>query len=538
MKDRQNKSNSLVKQGAILAIAAVLVKFIGFVYKIPLQRFILNDQAYSYYYQGFAVYGVILIVSAYGVPAALSKMLSEKNALGKYAEADQILRLTTVITTILSVIGAAVLWFGSDIIASLLGVEQTAYSLRALAPTMLLMPFLCILRGYFQGHNSMVPTAISQILEQLGNVVGGLILASIYVKASLEQGAAGATFGTFVGATLAVLFLLYLFVQYRRKEKHYKAGMAPSTKSDKEVIIMILRVLIPITVVAAITSIINLIDQGMYPTAMGAQGVDRAVFEDTLGLYSGKFLLLTNFPIGIATALAAATIPSIAKSVALKDYKMAESKMNKIIKVVTIVSLPAAVGLGVLARPILLTIFGDDLVGESLEIAVQLFVYGSCTVYFFSIFQITNAVLQGMHHVKEPVKNMLIAGTVKVILNFILLFNLEMGVNSLVFSSIIFSIILTVLNIRSIYKYSNVRFNYVQLLSKPIIASVAMGIIAPLSYKLFFSLLNIISISCLAAIGVGAGTYFVVLILVKGVSRDEMALLPYGNKLADILRIK
>lgn len=536
MKERHNKGGNLVKQSAILAIAAFLVKFIGFVYKIPL-RAIITPEGYSLYYKGFAVYGVILVVTAYGVPMALSKMLSEKNTLGQYAEAEQVLKITAIFTTVLSVIGFLIMFFGADIIAVYgLKTPESATVLKALSPTLLLMPFLCVLRGYFQGHNSMAPTAVSQILEQLGNAGIGLVLAFILVNQSLVHGAAGATFGTFAGALLAVLFLLFLFTKYRVKEKRYKGHMKKSTLSNFQVLKNILMVLVPITVVAAITSVINLIDASMYPIAMSSLGVDKGITENAFGLYSSTFVLLTNFPIGIATALAAATIPSIASSMVKKEFKSAENKMSKMFKLVTVVALPASVGLAVLAGPISQTVLRIS--GDNLAIVKAFFVQGSCIVYFFSIFQITNAVLQGMHKVKEPVKNMLAAGAVKIIANIFFLFFTDAGVYGLIYSSIVFSILLTILNIRSIYRYSDVRFNFVHLLLKPIIASAVMGVAAILSYKLIFTVIGIVDISCILAIGVAGIMYFISLLLVKGISRQELEMMPMGAKIADKLNIK
>lgn len=538
MKERQNKGSNLVKQGTILAIAAIIVKFIGFIYKIPLQK-IIGDSGYTYYFQGFAVYGVILIISAYGVPMALSKMLSEKNALGKYAEAEQVLRITSILTIILSILGALFLWFGAEFIALMFfNTPEVEYALKALAPTLILMPFLCILRGYFQGHHTMVPTAVSQIIEQILNALGGLLLASLLIGASVELGAAGATLGTTLGALFAVLFLAYLFVNYRKREKKHNKNITQSEVSDKQILKEILYVLVPITIVATISSIINLIDSAMFPWGMASQGMEREIYTELLGLYSGKFLLLTNFPIAIATALAAATIPSIAASIVRKDFGLAEAKMNKVIKIVTIIILPATVGLTVLAEPILLTVYGQDFGINQLETATNYFRIGSCIVYFFSIFQITNAVLQGMHRVKEPVKNMLIAGTIKIILNFLFLFVLDLSAEGLIYSSIVFSVLLTVLNVRSIYRFSDVRFNWSRLLMKPIISSVVMGVLSWLAYKGAMLLTHSIIIACLFGIGIGAASYFVILLLIKGVDREELTLVPYGDKLADLLRIK
>ncbi|WP_105615932.1 putative polysaccharide biosynthesis protein [Vallitalea okinawensis] len=536
MKERQNKGSNLVKQGAILAIAGIITKFIGFIFKIPLQD-IIGNEGYAYYNQGFSIYNVLLIVSAYGVPMALSKIISEKNALGKYDEADQVLKVTSFLTIVLSFVTSLFMWFGADYIALIFNTPEVANTLRALSPTLALMPFLFIMRGYFQGHHTMVPTAISQIIEQILNALGGLFLAYLLVDMSVDLGAAGATLGTTLGAFFAIVFLAYLFFNYRKKEKKHKANSTKSQLSNKEILKEILYVIVPITIVAALSSIVNLLDTAMFPWGMAYHGAEN--IKEIWGLYTGKFMLLTNFPIAIATALSAATIPSIAASMVRKDFNIAKIKMNKVIKIITIIALPAAVGLTVLAEPILLTVYGSgDFEPGQLAIATNYFRIGSSIVYFFSIFQITNAVLQGMHQVKEPVKNMLIAGSIKIILNIVFLFGMGLSAEGLIYSSIVFSILLTVLNIRSIYRFSDVRFNWSHLLIKPIISCVVMGILSWLAYRGAMALTSSVSISSLIGIGIGAGSYFVVLLLIKGINREELTLIPYGDKLADILKIK
>lgn len=523
------RKNNLVKQGAILAVAGLIVKIIGFLYRIPLTN-LIGFEGMGYYGSAFQVYSVLLIISSYGIPVALSRILIEKRQLGKLKEEEQVFRMTTFLCMGLSALSAIILWFYSVPISKLLYKgSEGALAIKALAPAILICGGLSILRGYFQSRHTMVPTAISQVLEQVFNALGSFLFAMLFVKKSIEAGAAGGTLGTGFGALFGLLFLIYIFVNHRKREE--KISLKGVGFWDTKLFKDLLRLLIPITLISALTSIIGLIDFSMLSYGLDSTGFTESYSSEMKGIYVSVFLTITNVPIGIATALGVGALPSLSKSFIAKDYNLAKYKINKMIKTTVLVSVPSAVGLCVLAEPIVTIYKKSDIIDGAFFLKIA-----APYVVLFSLVQITNAILQSMGKMKIPLKNNFIAGCFKILANVVCLFVFEMGATGIIVANTIFGFIILVLNVNAIGFIIKLRFSWNKILVKPFISSVVMGVVAAISY-FYLQKIMLPLIACGFAIIFAIGTYGMSLIAFKGITADELAMLPMGKRLSRLFKL-
>lgn len=527
----KQKSN-LLKQGAILAVAGLVVKFLGFLYRLPLAN-TLGTVGMGYYSLAFQIFSVLLIISSYGAPAALSKILIEKREQNKHEEAVILFRITTLVILGLCIVLSTVMWFWAEPIVTLISTKDSTmatYAVRSLAPTILLLGGLSLLRGYFQSFKTMVPTAISQVIEQVFNAVGSVVFARWLVKYGLNWGAAGGTIGTGFGAFFGLTFLLFVFMIYRSKRK-MKESHLTNRWWDTQLFKEFIRVIVPISLLAAVSAIVSVIDTKMLYSSLSYVGYEEAAINGVNGAYNTTFLTLTNLPISVAIALAAASLPSISASYIRKDYELAKYKSNKVLKLTALIVVPAMIGLGVLAEPILGLIFSADFVQYSSYLKL-----GAPIVVTMSFVSITNTILQSMGHMKEPLKNMGIAGALKILTNTVLLFVFQMEGEGVIIATILFSVVMLILNVKSIYRETRVKFEWFKLLAKPCVAGVTMGIVSLIAWVNLKIILGE-KLGCIVAILFGAFTYGVVILLVKGVDEEELRMLPMGNKLVKLLGI-
>lgn len=527
---RTKNEPSLAKQGTILAVAAVLVRFIGFFYRIPLAN-MLGDEGIGNYSAAFKIYSLFLIISSYGVPIAISKMISERYTSKDYYNAHKIFKTTLMVTITISIICGLILWFGYDVLAGAVGYPRSNYAIRALAPTIVIVGIMSSFRGYFQGMNTMKPTAVSQIVEQVFNAVFSLVMAWALISQGVAYGAMGGTLGTGIGAFsgLIILILVYLLATRGINNRIKKQGEIKKVENSVDIIKELTITVMPILVGIAIMNIMNILDSKMLSAGLTQLNYPREEIDRLNGMLDNKFTLITTLPIAIATALASASVPSLAKSIVQQQFGMVKKKINTMLKFTMLVALPSAIGLLILAEPIIRLLFPEDSRG------VGLLQVGAVSVIFYCILQITTGLLQGIDKVMVPAKNALYGAIIKIILNFIFIYLLNMNVYGPVLSTNLFAIIVSILNLRSVIKYANVKINYVVAFVKPTISSVIMGLYS----FLFFRLLNWgtgnSNVSCLITIVISIIIYFIVLINIKGLTDEELGMLPFGGKIKAVI---
>lgn len=540
---RKKNSSNFVLQGGILAAAGLIVRLIGMVYRIPLIN-IIGDEGNGYYTAAFNIYSILLIVSSYSLPTAVSKMISTCQVKGEYKNSMRILKAALVYGTIVGALGAGALWFGADFFASMLEMPYASYALKTLAPTILIIAYLGVLRGYFQGLGTMVPTAVSQILEQIVNAVISIVAAyKLYeygLKVNLVHdgteyayayGASGGTIGTGAGAVAALLFFLVLAWGYRPvMRRQARRDKSRQVKSYTELSWMLFMTVFPIVLSSTIYNISSVVDNVLF-----GQGMEKLGMADQIasvwGVF-GKYHLLFMIPVAISNALSSSLIPSIARAVAAKDSAQVVNKVAVVIRCSMIIAIPASVGLTVLAGPVNKLLFGAEM--DSL--LVKLTAAGAFAVLFFSLSTVTNAVLQGINRLKLPVVHSAVALVIHVAVLWVMLTGLQWGIYSVVFSNMIFALIVCVLNNLAIGRALNYRQEMKKTFVIPLIASAVMGAAAFGVYKGVYLVVKSNLLGTLVSILAAVLVYGVLLIKLGCIDEAELYEMPAGRKLVRLAR--
>lgn len=536
-------SNFLV-QGSILAAAGIVVRLIGMVYRIPLARKI-GDVGNGYYNAAYSIYSLLLIMSSYSLPVAVSKMISARLARGQYRNSSRIFKAALFYATLAGLAGFLALWFGAEYFAAAISMPYSVYAIKALAPTIWVMAYLGVLRGYFQGHSTMIPTALSQIFEQVVNAVVSIVAASVLFDMGLKSnlvfgdteysyafGAAGGAVGTGAGALTAFLLFLFLLVVYRpimrRKARRDKSGYR---ESYGEISRLLFFTILPIIVSSAVYNISNVIDNGIFGNVMKQLEVSDQEIASHWGVYMGRYHLLFNIPVAIANSLSSSLIPSLSKAVAEKNKRQVLARISSAIRFSMIIAIPSAVGLAVLAGPVSNLLFS----GMDNAMLITMMLAGSSAVVVFSLSTVTNAVLQGLNHMAAPIVNSAVSLVIHTGILYVMLRVFRVGIYSVVYANILFAALVCVLNGISIARAVRYRQEVIKTFLIPGVCSGVMGAAAWGMYRLCSKAAGN-GISTAAAILAAVAVYFVLLIKLKGVDEKELKGMPGGTRLFRLAR--
>ena len=534
----KKKSGGFIKQAAILAAASLLVRFLGFVYRLPLTNMI-GDQGNAIYAGGYYIYTFLLILSSAGLPAAISKLVSERIALKQYRNAHRVFQAALVISTTLGTIFAIIMGLGAQQLANLIDIPDSYFSLLTLCPTLVIVAIMSVFRGYFQGMHTMVPTAISQIIEQVFNAFFSVYLAWLFLSVNVPEGmteniplaSAGGTMGTGIGALaglIVVVFAYYLIRPYLLWR--VKRCKQPYEESKKQLIGKVLQTAWPIIAGTAVFSITNLIDMSMVVSILQDTGFTQKEAEVLYGQLSGKYVTLTTLPVTISTAIATAVLPSIAASVKLKEKKQVRRKMALTYRVSMIISVPAAVGISALGPQIIAMLFPSASDGG------MLLTVGGISIIFLALCQTSTGILQGIGHIKVPVVGAILGAITKVILNILLIRIPTVNVLGAVLSTTGCYLVAGVFDVIMLSRLTGTKFDFMGSFLKPVIGSIVMADGTIGSYKLFFQLIGSNTIATLLAICVAIAIYGLVMLLIRGIVEEDLQAVPGGGKMIRLLR--
>ena len=534
----KNKTNFLI-QGSILAIAGVLVRVIGIVYRVPVNN-ILGEEGITYYGAAYDVYSLFLLISSMSMPIAVSKIVSAKVAKGEIKNAYRAFSGAIAIGFAIGLIVFCIVFFGAEGFAKLCGYPSAAYAIKVLAPVLFIMSVLGVLRGFFQGMGTMIPTAISQILEQIANAIVSIVGAMYLFKAgkaageSAALGAAGSTLGTLAGAAVALVFMTFVFILYLpvlKRQIRKNRGVQPEGYDSlgKE----LLYTIIPVLLSTTIYNLSSIFDSAVFGNICGKVfNMTESEYSSIYGVYSGTYKLLTTAPIAIASALSSAIIPSIIRSVEARDKRATFNKIESSLRLTMIVAIPAGVGLSVLAAPIIGLLFNL----ERFDAAVGIMRFAVLTVVVFSMSTLTNAVLQGVNRMKVPVINASISMVIHYIFLVIFLLVFKANLYVVVIADIVFGLVVCILNSIAIYKYVGYRQEILKTFILPFASAAIMGVVAYGTNFLLYKISGSNAISCILAICVAVVVYALSLLLIKGIGEDEIKMLPKGASLVTLLK--
>lgn len=540
--DDKTSGKHIIKQGTILATASVISRIIGMLYRSPMAA-VIGDKGNGLYSFAFEIYSIALILSSYSMPLAVSKLLSARFAKKEYKNADKIYKFAYIFAAVSGMVMALILFFGAGTIERLSGHEGLALPLKVLAPTVFVVALAGTIRGFFQSRNTMMPTAVSQLAEQIINAIVSIVVAVILVRFAANEfdkaryGAAGGTIGTLFGALSSLMFLIFLFVIYKpRMKKHLSHDKVGVTVSNEEVLKLIVATIVPVILSQTVYQSIGVVDGFMFGNLY--KGSDSTALY---GIYSSKYRLMVNVPNAISSALASSMIPSLVSLYTLKNFVEFRARLKTSVKFNMIIAFPCAFGISALSGMIMKLLFPTT----DTVISGRMLMYGSVAVLFYALSTVTNAALQGMDRMRLPVRHAAISLLIHIPLMVILLKFTKLGAHALVIGNIIYPLIVCALNWASVARYANYRQEVKTTFIIPLLASSVMWIetfclsrlmakVLPVNY-VTNALITIICIvnACLV--------YFIMLFVLKGVTREELKEFPMGGrmaKFADKLKIK
>ena len=541
MNNKDTKETNVLAQASILMVAGIITRIIGVLYRSPLTS-VIGDEGNGYYGIAVNIYTMILLVSSYSIPMAVSKVVSSKLAVHQYRNAHKVFKCALMYVLVVGGIASLITFFGASILIPS-NQPKAIPVLRILAPTIFFSGFLGVFRGYFQAYRNMLPTSISQILEQIAVAVVALVMANFMVHHFADAqpdvlrswSAAGATLGTGAGVLTALIFMLFVYQVNRktiqRKIARDKVSVDESYKDVMKIIVMIVA---PIILSAFLYNVNGYINSMIYTSVSELKGLKGSIVE---GFYAecGFFLTIINIPLTLSSTAPTSMMPEVSGAYARGDLKTAKEKIDKATWLSMFISIPCSVGLFALAGPITALLFPstDGTAGF-------LMMLGVITVIMNGMSNISNGVLQGIGKANIPMINAAIALVVDVVVVTVLMFVTDFGIYNVVLAMIAYALVMCILNDRALKRELHYKNPWKTAYMPAVFAAVPMGIVAFAVYQGIYLLTKSLPggnlLALMPAIVLGAGVYFLLYLYFAKPKEEELAGLPGGRKLIQITR--
>ena len=541
-----NTAKNVLIQGTILAAASIIAKIIGLLYRIPLFN-ILGDVGNSYYSTANEIYSIILMISSFSLPLAVSRLMSERIQKGEMRNANRVflcsMRFAVLSGAILALVTYA---FAGVLTKYVMNVEYAKYGLRVLAPVILIFAITGVFRGFFQGFSNMVPTALSQVIEQIVNAlvsIWGAWVLMDYGKSLVLQGenelvapgwgAAGATFGTVASVTIALLFMMYLYARFNRRFRHaVRKDRTLKRESSRYLYRILILTILPIILSTLVYNISNVLDQGIFNAILKSQNYTEKQYATIWGIYTGRFRVLMNVPLSLASSLGPAVVPSLTAAVAAKDKASAVRTVHSSTRYTMIVTIPCAFGMAALGGPIIQMLFHPD---SGMPLSGGIMQAGAAVIILYALSTLTTAILQGLGRLREPLIHNAVALVIHVIALVVMLRYLNLNIYAVLYSNAVFALVVCILNALSIRRFIYYQQDLKKTYLIPLISSIIMAFGC---YAIWYVLNKVFgnSFATILAILCGIIIYLISLVAFRGLTEPEMRRLPKGDVLVGLFR--
>ncbi len=549
MPQQKRKKDNFVLQAGILAAAGIITRIIGLLYRSPLTA-VIGTQGIGYYQVAYNFYTIVLLISSYSIPSAISKVIAQKLAVKEYRNAHRIFQCALGYVLAVGGVASMALFFGAGVF---LENKAAVPVLRTFAPTIFIYGILGVLRGYFQAHRSMVQTSVSQILEQIANAVvsvGAAMLLIQNVMGTMEMpqdeelqvvrathGAIGSALGTGAGVLMALLFMLGIYALNRKLiYKRIERDRHREVDSYGQILKTITMIVTPFILSTAVYNLGGVVNSKIYVDEIPALlGLDSDQAYNNYGIFSGMAQTIANIPIAFASAMASAMIPSVASFVAAGKRSEAREKIGVAVKSTMVISIPSAIGLLTLAKPLTAFLFPSQS-DETLTYAGYLLMALSLSVVFYALSTLNSSILQGLGKVNTPILNAAAALVIQTVTLFGLLYGTKLDLYSLVIANTVYSGIMCLLNQWAVRRAIGYRQEFVRTFGIPLLSAALMGAAARAVYELMFLLLESMRIALLPAMAVAVAVYFIMMLLFQGLTEEELLGFPKGHLLVKIAK--
>ena len=569
----KDKVNNFINGAAILSAAGIIVKILGAIFRIPLSS-VIGSEGMGLYQLAYPLYSFLLVISSAGFPVAISRLVAQAVNHGDYKLAERTFKLSRKLMFTLGFVAMIAMLLLSDFISKQQGNPDSKFALLAIAPAILFVSVLASYRGYFQGMQNMVPTAISQIIEQFIKLVAGLGFAAFFVQYGVKWGAAGAVAGVMVSELVALAFIV---LRYRKAQPQLSADIDAMTSptanvTSKAIVKDILVIAVPVAIGAAIMPLVSLIDQlivinglkvvipfvdGLpFATEQFAEFVaDKGITIDTAlsmtqisaehpelyeefitsmatslyGIMSGNCSPITALPLIFSSSLAISIVPAISKFKARKNTQSVHETTSTALRLTSLIAFPCAIGICVLAEPIIRVLY-SRLDAWEIPFAVNCLRILSMTVLVLPLIQSATAVLQGMGKQNIPVINLAIGAIlIKIPLTYFLVQQPSLNIFGAATSSVCIYAFAAIADIVCVKRFTKVKLAPISTFAKPLISSILMGVVAFVVYTLLYKITQSLIISMGMAVIAGVLVYFAMVLLIKIIKKDDLAYVPKGE---------
>lgn len=556
MNDQPIKKQTFLQGTAVLAMATVLVKLMGFLFKVPLNN-IIGEDGFGYFNTAYDIYNVLLMISTTGLPVAMSRMISQAQTLGNHAQIKRIYRTSLYVFLTIGMAGSlGMLIFCRQLSVMVTTNENSWAAIAALAPCVLLICLVSAYRGFFQGQSNMTPTSVSQIFEAVTRLVVGLGLAWLVMKLTGEaavraQGivlasgetaqdygditlaAGGAILGVTLGSLISVVYLHHKFRQ-SNQILSLGGGTAKSTRSTMK---ELLSIAVPITLGSAGLQIINLFDTMIYMRRLtGALQWTEKMADSAKGVYNFCQTVFA-LPCSFIPTITIAVIPAITASLTRKDLAEAKATSESSVRTMALIAMPCAAGLFVMAEPVI-RLLCSTYTEDKIQLAATMLAILGLTVIFNSLVLLLNAIMQAHGDVVTPVVNMLIGGIIKIIVNYILVGQPNLNIVGAPIGTFICYISITALDLIAMKRHISARPAIFKNIIRPGLASAIMGAATFMVYRVLSNAISSWKLACLLSLAFAVVLYAVLVVFLRCLTYEDCMLLPKGEKIAKILRIR
>ena len=556
MNDQPIKKQTFLQGTAVLAMATVLVKLMGFLFKVPLNN-IIGEDGFGYFNTAYDVYNVLLMISTTGLPVAMSRMISQAQTLGNHAQIKRIYRTSLYVFLTIGMVGSlGMLFFCRQLSVMVTTNENSWAAIAALAPCVLLICLVSAYRGFFQGQSNMTPTSVSQIFEAVTRLVVGLGLAWLVMKLTgkayvrmqgivlapgetaqdygdITLAAGGAILGVTLGSLISVVYLHHKFRQ-SNQILSLGGGTAKSTRSTMK---ELLSIAVPITLGSAGLQIINLFDTMIYMRRLtGALQWTEKMADSAKGVYNFCQTVFA-LPCSFIPTITIAVIPAITASLTRKDLAEAKATSESSVRTMALIAMPCAAGLFVMAEPVI-RLLCSTYTEDKIQLAATMLAILGLTVIFNSLVLLLNAIMQAHGDVVTPVVNMLIGGIIKIIVNYILVGQPNLNIVGAPIGTFICYISITALDLIAMKRHISARPAIFKNIIRPGLASAIMGAATFMVYRVLSGTLSSWKLACLLSLAFAVVLYAVLVVFLRCLTYEDCMLLPKGEKIAKILRIR
>ncbi len=513
----------------MLLAASLLVKLIGAFFRIPLKNQ-LGSEGMGLFSVAYRLYSAMLIIATVGLPVALSKMVAEASTMGRMKEVGRITRVAALLFVPVGLVAALLLYGFAHPLARMIGDERAYLAVIAIAPSVFLVAIICVFRGYYQGQFNMIPTAVSQVIEAMGKLFIGLGLSTFAMLrgASLTVTVACAVLGVTIGELVS---LLYLVMQTIGSHKN-RTVVSEAVRPVREIVRNLMVLAIPITISASVMSLTDLIDMGLVMNRLQAIGMQPTEATKQYGIYTSMPITFFNLPQTLITALAVSIIPAISGALAQQNTRKVQKTVGSALRMGLLIALPAGAGYAVLGGPILRLVFNEDTVAATPMLQIL-----GLAVPCVAIVSLTNATLQALGRTDLPIISMFMGGILKLVGDYFLIATGNIGILGAPISTVICYAAIAVLNLVHIQRLHRVLPPIGQTLLRPLAASIGMAACADILYITLSGFLPA-AMATLLSIVLASGIYLALLLHLRAVAREDVLMMPKGEKIANALRLR